>query len=72
MMKKPQRHGAFTLPITQVVREGPPTRDPVNLRTMRKEIHLLESSLRSEQGGITELRELLISRTSEEHWEVPG
>ncbi len=72
MIKKSHRHGGIAVPINPIVTEGPVPRDPGNVRVMLKEIHRLENRLRHQKGDITTLRQLLISHTSEEHWEVPG
>ena len=72
MTKKMHRHGRIAVPIDPIITEGPVPRDAGNVRVMLKEIHRLENSLRNQKGDITTLRELLISHTSEEHWEVPG
>lgn len=72
MTRKLHRHGGIAVPINPIVTEGPLPRDPVNVRIMRREIHRLENTLRNQKGGTTALRELLISTSGEEHWEVPG
>ncbi len=60
------------MPIHPIVTEGPLPRDPLNVRIMRREIHRLETRLRQQNGEISAVRQLLISNSLEEHWEVPG
>ena len=58
--------------IPPIVTEGPLPRDPLNVRIMRREIHRLETRLKQQNGEISAVRQLLISNTLDEHWEVPG
>ena len=72
MTKKPHRHGGIAFPIDPIITEGPLPRDPVNVRIMRREIRRLENQLGGRKEGTTALREMLISSSADEHWEVPG
>ena len=72
MIKRPQKHGGISMPIHPIVTEGPLPRDPLNVRIMRREIHRLETNLKQQNGEVGAFRRLLISKSLDEHWEVPG
>lgn len=72
MTKKTPRSGEVRVPFGPVVREGPAPRDQANVRIMLKEIHRLETRLRERKGEITSVRQLLLSNSADELWEVPG
>lgn len=72
MTRKLHRSGDVRVPINPVVTEGPAPRDPANVRIMLREIHRLEARLGQGKGDITTLRQLLLSHSVDEHWEVPG
>lgn len=72
MTKKTRRSGDVRVPFEPVVTEGPAPRDQANVRIMLKELHRLETRLRERKGGITSVRQLLLSHPADEPWEVPG
>lgn len=45
---------------------------PSSVRGMQRKIQRLEDILKQQESEITTLKQLLISQSVEEHWEVPG
>jgi hypothetical protein len=72
MTKKTRRNATVAVQFHPMVTEGPLPHDPLNVRIVKRELHLWERRIIGKDGDITALRRILNSTTIDELWEVPG
>lgn len=73
MTRKTPKKVGIPVPLAPYVDERAVSLEPENVRSMSREIRRLERMLlRQGAGGPASIRDFLVNRMEEEHWEVPG
>lgn len=71
-MKKMHPHHQPPVRTIHITRDSYGEEPVASVRGMQQKIHRLEDILKQQEYEITTLKQLLISQSVEEHWEVPG